>query len=51
MTHIIRTTAATALIALTTAGIAGADVVSLDSCRSLALRNNKTIAIADETVT
>ena len=37
------------------AGVAGVSaqsgVVSLDSCRSMALRNNKTIAIAQETVT
>ncbi len=51
MTHIIRTTIATISLVLTTVGVAGADVVSLDSCRSLALRNNKTIAIAEETVT
>lgn len=51
MTHIIRTTMATALCALTTAGAVSAQTVSLDSCRRLALHNNKTIAIAEETVT
>lgn len=51
MTHIIRTTIATIGLVLPTIFVAGAEVVSLDSCRSLALRNNKTIAIAEETVT
>ncbi len=51
MTQMIRTTIATALFALTAVGTVGAQSVSLDSCRSLALRNNKTIAIAEETVT
>ena len=42
-------------LVIAAAGVAGVSaqggVVSLDSCRSMALRNNKTIAIAQETVT
>ena len=37
-------------LAFALAGSATAQTVSLDSCRSMALRNNKTLRVADEGV-
>lgn len=47
--HILNISAVTVLACMTAVPAQGA--VTLDSCRNMALRNNKTIAIAEETVT